>query len=83
MGDFVPLEQTLMNRSCRKKLVREGEYVAEVEVRPIDDPPGWGPYLSVEDARKLDQIRSALKAGDVAAASSLGRVYRLVPVSAA
>ena len=72
-----------MNEPCRNKLVREGEYVAEVEVRQIDDPPGWGPYLSVEDARKLDQIRAALKTGDVLAASCLGRIYRLVPVNAA
>ena len=72
-----------MNESSRKKLVREGEYIAEVDVAQIDDPPGWGPYLSVEDARRLDQIRAALRTGDMQAAGRLGRVYRLVPVSAA
>lgn len=57
--------------------------MAEVEVCRIDDPPGWGPYLSVEDARKIDQIRTALRENDLRAASRLGRIYRLMPVNAA
>ncbi len=37
-------------------------------------------YLSLEDAMKLDAVRKALKAGDVAAAAKLGRVFELTPV---
>lgn len=45
------------------KLVREGEFVAEVEVRLIEDASDWSPYLSPEDAYKLDDVRDALRAG--------------------
>jgi len=64
------------------KLVREGAYAAEVEVLLIDDETSWSPYLSVEDAGKLDAMRRALRSDDLAAATRLGRVFRLLPVSA-
>ena len=62
------------------KLIRAGEYVAEVEVELSDSPEGWGPYLPLPDARKLDEARTALRRGDLAAAGRLGRVFRLTPV---
>ena len=43
------------------KLVREGVYVAEVEVNLIQAEQAWAPYLSLADARKLDEVRAALK----------------------
>ena len=54
--------------STRKqvKLVHEGQYAAQVEVELIDSAEGWGPYLSLEDVRKLDQVRLALRDGDIA-----------------
>ncbi len=72
----------MSTRRC-KKLVREGEYVAEVDVDLIDDSPGWEPYLSLEDAEKLDRVRAALKADDTRAAAQVGRVFRLTPIEAA
>ena len=71
----------MSDREC-VKLIREGPFVAEVPVRLTDSPPGWEPYLYVEDAQKLDRVRAALKAGDVKTAESLATVYRLTPVSA-
>lgn len=70
-----------MNRSL-KKLVRQGDLVGEVEVELSDDPSGWEPYLSLDDARKLDQVRSALRQGDVATASRFGSIYQLTPIKA-
>ena len=64
------------------KLIREGEFVAEVEVELSDSPEGWEPYLSLADARRLDEVRAALRRGDLAAASQIGRVFRLTPVKA-
>ena len=64
------------------KLIHEGRYAAEVPVELIEDDTGWSPYLSLEDARKLDAVRLALKAGDIAEASKHGRVFELLPVSA-
>lgn len=72
-----------MNRRHNIKLVREGEYAAEVPVQLLEDDTGWSPYLSAEDALKLDDVRRALRAGDVASAARLARVFRLEPVEAA
>ena len=62
------------------KLVHEGNYVAEVEVGLLYTGEGWSPYLSLEDAQKLDTVREALRSDDITAARKLSRVYRLTPV---
>ena len=64
------------------KLIREGNYVAEVSVELIEDETAWSPYLSLDDACKLDAVRLALRAGDLATAAKHGRVFELHPVSA-
>jgi hypothetical protein len=71
----------MMNKRRHTKLVREGRYAAEVEVELIDADDGWAPYLSLADARRLDEVREALRRGDVRAASRLGRVFSLTPLS--
>ena len=63
------------------KLVREGDYAAEVDVELTEAEGGWVSCLSLVDARKLDAVREALRCGDVLAASRDARVYRLTPVS--
>ena len=62
------------------KLVHEGGYVAKVDVDLIQTDTGWSPYLSLDDAYKLDNVREALRRGDVKAASRLARVFTLTPV---
>ena len=70
-----------MSRRSIQRLVREGELVAEVAVELVEAEGGWTPYLSLDDANKLDAVRDALRAGDVRRASQLAdRVYRLTPV---
>lgn len=64
------------------KLIHEGVFVAEVDVTLIVTDDEWSPYLSLEDAKKLDDVRIALRRGDLATAARLGRVFRLVPVAA-
>jgi hypothetical protein len=64
------------------ELIREGKYVAEVPVELIEDEGGWSPYFSLDDARKLEAVRLALRAGDLSAAAKHGRVYELTPISA-
>jgi hypothetical protein len=58
-------EKKKMKRRSHTKLVREGRYVAEVEVELIETDEGWSPYLSLEDAYKLDDVREALRRGDI------------------
>ena len=69
-----------MTKKRRTKLVREGQYAAEVDVGLIYDETGWEPYLLLEDAQKLDDVREALRQGDLSKASQLGRVFRLVSI---
>ena len=45
-----------MKKRRRTKLVHEGQYVAEVDVELIDMDKGWSPYLSLDDAYKLDEF---------------------------
>lgn len=70
-----------MTTRKRTKIVHEGKYIAEVDVEIPEDETGWSPYLSLDDAYKLDDVREALRRGDIAAASRLSRVYSLTPVS--
>ena len=64
------------------KLVREGELVAEVSIRLLDDAGAWSPALSIDDAVKLDDVRKALRSGDIRRASNLAaNVYRLTPLA--
>lgn len=70
-----------MNRNAFR-FVHTDKYAAEVEVELVADDGAWGPYLSKEDALKLDRVRSALKRGDIAAASREARVFQLMPLSA-
>jgi len=70
-----------MNRRHETKLIHEGQYAAEVNVELIDTDTGWSPYLSLADAQKLDEVRKALRRGDLKRGSELGRVVRLLPVN--
>ena len=64
------------------KLIHEGRFAAEVDIELIDEDHEWAPYISMEDDKKLDAVRAALRDGDIAAASKLSRVYELKPVAA-
>lgn len=55
--------------------------MAQVDVELLYADEGWSPYLSLEDAYRLDDVREALKRGDLKAASKLGRVYKLTRVA--
>ena len=70
-----------MSKRLRVKYVHEGRYVAEVDVELLEDETEWSPYLSVGDAYKLDDVRDALRRGDIAAAARLARVFALQPVA--
>jgi hypothetical protein len=73
--------QDAMTRT-KIELVRDGKYVAEVSVELIEEEGGWSPYLSLDDARKLEVVRLALHDGNIAEASKYGRVFELTPLSA-
>jgi hypothetical protein len=70
-----------MKKRRRTKFVHEGQYVAEVDVELIDMNKGWSPYLSLDDAYKLDDIRNALRRGDVKSAARDARIFTLTPIA--
>jgi len=70
-----------MTRRRHTKLVHEGQYVAEVEVELTDSEDGWSPYLSLQDAQRLDEVRESLRRGDLKNASQFARIYKLTPIS--
>lgn len=70
----------MKKRHCTK-LVHEGGYVAKVDIELVDNDEGWSPYLSLDDALKVDDVRDALRRGDVKAAGRLARVFTLTPVA--
>ena len=71
-----------MTTKATTRLVREGEFVAEVEIDLLEAESGWAPYLSLDDAYRLDDVRAALQSGDLRRAARLAtRIYRLTPVA--
>lgn len=65
-----------------QELVREGNLVAEVDIVLIEAEHEWAPYVSAQDVRKIDDVRLALRRGDIKAAARLARIYELKPVAA-
>ena len=72
-----------MTKKRHVKLIHEGDYVAQVEVELIYTGEGWSPYLSLEDAQKLDDVRVSLQRGDIELAAQSARIYKLTPVAIA
>ncbi|MBU0567931.1 hypothetical protein KKC52_07770 [bacterium] len=70
-----------MRKRHYTKLVHEGQYVAEVDVELIDTDEGWSPYLSLEDAEKLDDVREALRRRDIKTAGQLAHIFSLTPMA--
>jgi hypothetical protein len=71
-----------MSKRLVTKLVHEGGFAAEVDVELIYEDEGWSPYLTLADARKLDEVRKALRQGDLETAARLARIFKLVPIAA-
>jgi len=74
-------QEKAMTKKRQTKFIHAGEYAAAVEIEWIESDTGWSPYLSVADAQKLDEVREALRTGDLTKAGQLARVYQLTPVA--
>ncbi len=70
-----------MSKRTKTKFIHERNYVAEVDVELMEEPEGWSPYLSFEDAYRLDDVREALRRGDVKTAAKYSRVFSLTPIA--
>ncbi len=54
-------QENFLNKIEVERLVREGDYLAEVDVTLIETDHEWSPYLSAAGARKT---RGRLKSGN-------------------
>ncbi|MCF8296125.1 MAG: hypothetical protein K9H48_15040 [Melioribacteraceae bacterium] len=72
-----------MNKRKQIKSIREGNYLAEVTVSEgsigeiLETSESWSPYLSLQDAYKLDDVREALREDDLDKAMRLAKIYTL------
>ncbi|NOQ31296.1 MAG: hypothetical protein GQ570_09255 [Helicobacteraceae bacterium] len=72
-----------MNSRLHTKMIHEGKYMAEVEVSFINtNNDDWSPYLSLDDALKIDKVREALKNDDLSIAKGLAKIYIISEVAA-
>jgi hypothetical protein len=63
------------------KLIHEGKYAAEVVIELIYNDEPWSPTMSLDDARKLDAVRLALRSSDIVEAAKYGQVFELMPIA--
>lgn len=70
-----------MNSKPKTKIIRQGKYIAEIEITLTYTDEDWSPYLSLEEAEKLDNLRLALQNNDLKTATELARIYHLTPVT--
>lgn len=70
-----------MKKRKKTKYVYEGQYVVKVDVEVIEDETSWTPYLSLDDACKLDDARDAIRRGDLTVAAQYGKIYELCPIA--
>ena len=65
MGSLFLAGALTMSQRKKSKYVHEGRYVAEVQVTLVEDDTSWSPYISLADAYTLDDVRDALRRGDL------------------
>ncbi len=70
-----------MQKRKQIKYIHVGGYAAEVDVELLEDESDWSPYLTIQDAYKLDDVREALKQDDLKTASKYARLYKMQPIA--
>lgn len=71
-----------MKQHKARRLIRDGDLVAEVEIELEGHDHEWGPTMSMDDALKLDAVRNAMRDKDYDAVHNIGKLYRLTPLQA-
>lgn len=69
-----------MKKMVKTKYIHIGQYVAAVDVELLETDVGWSPYISLESARKMDEIRKALKNNDFTKAGQMANIYKMSPL---
>jgi len=72
------------NKRKQTKYLHEGHYVAQVEIELIDSTninSGWSPAMSLDTAYLLDDIRLALREGNIKRASQYARIFEMQQIA--
>ncbi len=77
ISDVEPCREKTMTTQKKTKYVHEGKYMAGVDVELVVNENEWSPYLTLEDAYKLDDVREALRRGDHKTVAENARIYEL------
>ena len=73
--------QAMREKRKSVELIHEGKYAAEVSIELIYSEESWSPTMSLDDAKRREAVRLALRRGDIAEAAKYGRVFELTPVA--
>jgi hypothetical protein len=79
-ADGILSSKEIMTGRHGTKFIHKGQYAAAVEIEWLESETGWSPHLSLQDAQKLDEVREALRRGDLQEAGKLARIYQLTPL---
>ena len=66
-----------MSAKSRKRLIRAGNLLAEVDVELLYDIEAWSPHLSLRDVRRMEHVRKALESGDLSGIPEDVRLFDL------
>lgn len=69
-----------MKKREYKKIIKEGTFLAEIDIHLIDTDSDWSPCISIEDVVKIDEVRDALRKGELSIASKYAKIYSLQPL---
>ena len=71
----------ILNKRKQTKFLHEGNYVAQVEIELVDSSTGWFPSMSLDTAYILDDIRLALRQGDIQTAAKYATVFEMKKIA--
>lgn len=74
-------DEKVMGTFTKTKRIYVGDVMAEIEVEMADEPEAWGPHIDPSELDRIDELRRALKTGDLKAASRLGKLYSVKPLA--
>jgi hypothetical protein len=70
-----------MGTITRTKRIYVGDVMAELDVVMSDEPDAWGPHVDPSELDRIDEVRRALKSGNLEAASKSARLYSVKPLA--
>ena len=80
MGQGIEGEE-MMSTFTKIKRIYVGDVMAEIDVVMTEEPSAWGPHIDPSELDRIDELRRALKSGDLKAASKEARLYSVKPLA--